>query len=237
MRRLFVVAALVAVLGSVPLFGQMRGGHVGASFGRGFSSHSFGVSSGISHSGFTHGGFTHVGVGFTHGGFAVVHGNHAFVRHGHRLFVTGSPFFYGGSFYWGPGYYPYYYGYPYAYSYPATVVSTPPAYYSYSDQDYDHGDLRRDIDELNGKVDHLQQDLESRNNVPRPPARQEVVRQSTTLVFKDQHRQEVQNYAVIGSTLWILDENRASKVALDDLDLDATVRVNDARGVDFDVRR
>jgi hypothetical protein len=236
MRRLYVVAALVAVFSSAPLFAQMRGGHVGASFGRGFSSHSFGVAGGFSHSGFGHSGFTHVGVGFVHsGGF--VHGHPVFVTHGHRGFVSGSPFFFGGSFYWGPGYYPYYYGYPYAYSYPATVASAPPAYYSDSNQDYDHGDLRRDIDELNGKVDHLQQDLESRNYVPRPPARQEAMRQSTMLVFKDKHQEEVQNYAVVGGTLWILDEKKASKVPLEDLDLDATTRLNDERGVEFEVPR
>jgi len=63
------------------------------------------------------------------------------------------------------------------------------------------------------------------------------VRQSTTLVFKDRHREEVQNYAVVGGTLWVLDERKASKVPLDHLDLDATARVNNERGVDFDVPR
>ena len=82
----------------------------------------------------------------------------------------------------------------------------------------------------------MQRDVESRNYVPRPPARQEAARQSTTLVFKDQHREEVQNYAVVGGTLWILDEKKASKIPLEDLDLDATTRVNDERGVDFDVK-
>ena len=57
------------------------------------------------------------------------------------------------------------------------------------------------------------------------------------LVFKDQHLQEVQNYAVVGETLWILDEKKASKVPLADLDLDATTRLNEERGVEFEVPR
>jgi hypothetical protein len=127
-----------------------------------------------------------------------------------------------------------YYGYPYAYS--APLVAAPPAYY-YRDDDYDRGNVRRDIDELNGKVDHLQRDIESRNYVPRPTSRQETLRQSTTLVFRDKHQKEVQNYAVVGRTLWILDENKASKVPLEDLDLDATTRINNDHGVDFDIPR
>ena len=231
MRRLYVVAALVAVLGAVPLFGQMRGGRAGASFGRGFSSHNFGFSGGFNRGGFGRGGFGRGSFGFNRGGFGYGRGSRFFVSRG-RSFYGGGPFFIGGSYYWGPDYYSYD-AYPYAYS--APVVAEPPTYY-YRDEDYDRGDLHRDIEELNGKVDHLQRDVESRNYVPRPPSRQEAVRQSTTLVFKDHHREEVQNYAVVGGTLWILDEKKASKIPLDDLDLDATTRVNDERGVDFDVK-
>lgn len=234
MRRLFVVAAIVAVLGVVPLFGQMRGGRLGASFGRGFSSsRNFGFSGGFNRGGFVRGGFGRGGFGFNRGGFGFARGSQFFVSRGRPFFFGGSPFFIGGSYYWGPDYYPYY-GYPYAYS--APVVAAPPSYY-YRDDDNDHGDLRRDIDELNGKIDHLQKDVEARTYVPRPPSRQEAVRQSTMLVFKDKHTEEVQNYAVVGGTLWILDEKKASKVALEDLDLDATTRLNDERGVEFEVAR
>ena len=210
MRRLFVVAAIVAVLGVVPLFGQMRGGHAGASFGRGFTSHNFGSVRGEFGSG--RGGFGRGGsFGFNRGGFGFNRGGR-FIGRG--AFFGRSPIFLGGSFYWGPDYYDPYYAYPYAYA--APIISAPPVYYS--DESYEHGDLRRDIDELNGKVDHLQRDVEARTYVPRPPARQEAARQSTTLVFKDKHREEVQNYAVVGHTLWILDEKKASKVSLEDLD-------------------
>jgi hypothetical protein len=55
----------------------------------------------------------------------------------------------------------------------------------------------------------------------------------TVLVFKDGHRLEVENYAIVGSTLYDLTEGHRRKVALDDLDLTATAKQNDDRGIDF----
>lgn len=55
----------------------------------------------------------------------------------------------------------------------------------------------------------------------------------TVLVFKDGHQQEVANYAIIGVTLYDLTGGRTKKVALAELDLPATVKQNDDRGVDF----
>jgi hypothetical protein len=58
---------------------------------------------------------------------------------------------------------------------------------------------------------------------------------STILVFKDGHQVEVQNYAIVGATLFDLSNGRTRKVALGELDLSATVKQNDDRGVDFQV--
>lgn len=67
-----------------------------------------------------------------------------------------------------------------------------------------------------------------------PP--EEVVPQpATVLVFKDGHRAEVQNYAIVGDTLFDFADGRAHKILLADLDLPATRKANDARGVDFQV--
>jgi hypothetical protein len=55
------------------------------------------------------------------------------------------------------------------------------------------------------------------------------------LVFRDQHRQEVQNYAIVGQTLWSFAPQHTKKIPLDDLDLPATSKANDERGVDFHV--
>ena len=59
---------------------------------------------------------------------------------------------------------------------------------------------------------------------------------ATALVFRDQHVEEVRNYAIAGGTLWVLNDHQAGKkIPLAQLDLDATVKMNDDRGVDFQV--
>jgi hypothetical protein len=89
--------------------------------------------------------------------------------------------------------------------------------------------LQRDLDSLNGKIDRLQADVEARNH---PKANMEP---ATALVFRDQHVEEVHNYAIAGGTLWVLNDQAAKKIPLAQLDLPATVKMNDDRGVDFQV--
>jgi len=55
------------------------------------------------------------------------------------------------------------------------------------------------------------------------------------LIFKDGHQLEVENYAIVGGTLYDLTEGRKHKIALDDLDLTATAKQNESRGVDFQI--
>ncbi|MGA6985974.1 MAG: hypothetical protein WBZ01_07975 [Terriglobales bacterium] len=152
----------------------------------------------------------------------------------------GNPYYPRRSFYGQRGYYPYY---PYAAYYPY--------YGSYSDPLYDSNDqdsyaeasnpapyaqdspqdsgLQRDVQALNGKIDRLQADVEARNH---PKTEMEP---ATALVFRDKHVEEVRNYAISGGTLWVLNESAAKKIPLAQLDLDATVKMNDDRGVDFQV--
>jgi hypothetical protein len=56
---------------------------------------------------------------------------------------------------------------------------------------------------------------------------------TTLLVFRDGHRLEITNYAIQSGTLYNLSDKGPHKIALADLDLDATVKANDDRGVDF----
>ncbi len=56
----------------------------------------------------------------------------------------------------------------------------------------------------------------------------------TTLVFRDGHKQEVTNYAIMGQTVYVFD-NKTKKIALADLDVPATVKANDDQGVEFQV--
>jgi hypothetical protein len=58
---------------------------------------------------------------------------------------------------------------------------------------------------------------------------------ATVLVFRDQHKREVQNYAIVGRTLWNFAPQHTEKIPLSDLDLPATAKANDERGVDFHV--
>src|SRR5713226_5930652 len=67
-----------------------------------------------------------------------------------------------------------------------------------------------------------------------PVPQAEVANQPrTVLVFKDGHQREILNYAIVGSTLFDLSDGLTRKVALAELDLAATVKQNDDRGVDF----
>jgi hypothetical protein len=54
----------------------------------------------------------------------------------------------------------------------------------------------------------------------------------TVLVFRDGHQQEVSNYAIMGQTVYVFDD-RKQKIALGDLDVPATIKANDDRGVEF----
>jgi hypothetical protein len=55
------------------------------------------------------------------------------------------------------------------------------------------------------------------------------------LIFRDGHEQEVRNYAIMGGTLYDLDTFVASKIRLAELDLKATMKANQERGLDFSV--
>ena len=69
---------------------------------------------------------------------------------------------------------------------------------------------------------------------PQPAGQEPVAEQpSTVLIFKDGHELEVKNYAIVGGTLYDLSDGRARKVELAQLDLPATVKHNDDRGVSF----
>jgi hypothetical protein len=73
-----------------------------------------------------------------------------------------------------------------------------------------------------------------RTAAPAPAPQPEIAEQPrTVLVFKDGRQLEISNYAIAGSTLYNLGDGLPHKVALAELDLPATVKQNDERGVDF----
>jgi hypothetical protein len=56
---------------------------------------------------------------------------------------------------------------------------------------------------------------------------------NTVLVFRDQHKEEVANYAIVGQTLWNFAPQHTEKISIADLDLPATTKANADRGVTF----
>jgi len=78
------------------------------------------------------------------------------------------------------------------------------------------------------------QDIYARS-APYEPRHSELTAPSppTTLVFRDQHKEEIQNYAIVGNTLWNFSPLRTQKIPLSEIDIPATTKVNDDRGVSF----
>ena len=225
MRRWLSIATFGLILLTVPAWAQRHGGGGGgahfASRG-GFASH----SSGSLHSG-NLGRSSVVGPRF---------GSRSFHRRDHDRDhggFSGRQGYY--PYYPYAGYYPYgYYGWydPFFYdsgnedqdSYAGASYSAP----SYPAPNSENSGLQRDVQTLSGRIDRLQADVEARSRKPeQEPA--------TALVFRDQHVEEVRNYAIAGETLWVLNQQAAKKIPLAKLDLPATVKMNDDRGVDFQV--
>ncbi len=67
------------------------------------------------------------------------------------------------------------------------------------------------------------------------PANPEPPLPATLLVFKDGHTLEISNYAIVGPTLFDLTAGHRRKIPLSDLDLEATRKQNEDRGVNFEV--
>lgn len=65
---------------------------------------------------------------------------------------------------------------------------------------------------------------------PQPAPEQQP---TTVLVFRNGKRLEVRNYAIVGDHVVNLSGGGPRSIALGDLDLSATSRVNDDRGVGF----
>jgi hypothetical protein len=68
---------------------------------------------------------------------------------------------------------------------------------------------------------------------PRADAPPEPPQPDTVLVFKDGHKQQISNYAIVGANLFDLSNGRRQKIAISDLDLAATQKANDDQGIEF----
>lgn len=221
MRRFLMLALFVATLVSIPALAQ-RGGLRGGGNGRGVSiGHASGARS-----------------------FGVMGArpSHSFSGHGFRgdRFHNRS---FGHCFGCRRRYgYPFYQGYGYAGYYDPFWWDSPSSY------DYDEDQARetaianeenavslqeqrlRAQDDRERSRDEELDARRSRSRAERPEGSP-----STAIVFRDQHVEEVRNYAIAGGTLWVLNEQAAKKIPLAQLDLQATAKMNDDRGVDFQI--
>ena len=233
MRRWLSIATFSLILLALPVWAQRRGGGGGGggshfASGGGFAGHS---------SGTFHGG----SFGRSSGGGSLGRSSGVRIRTGNPYSNRRGSYGRRGYPYWGYPYYGYGGYYPYGYygwgddslayntdneDQDAYAGASYPAPYPEDDSG-----LQRDVQALNGKIDRLQADVEARN---RPKTDQEP---ATALVFRDQHVEEVRNYAIAGETLWVLNAQAAKKIPLAQLDLAATVKMNGDRGVDFQMPR
>ena len=150
----------------------------------------------------------------------------------------GGPFFCGNGFF-SPGYV----AAPYAFSasspYPAEYAYTPPPQPVVVD-DSDTRDLSLQVQRLSDELEMMRDEERRRDHERNPaaqqskPATQENL-PNTVMVLRDGRQLSVRNYAIIGPTVWILNERTARKIPLTDLDVPATEQVNARNGIEFRV--
>jgi len=195
-------------------------------------------------------------------GVAVAHPSSGHGFGGMQAGAIGHPSFHGGGFRGGHirtgGFhrcfgcrrsfaYPWYGGYGYGAYYPFWWGDTSSSYNYDEEREQEMmvanqmNALSMQEQNLREREDWLQEREEQDSYARRQPTREEehsAPSPATVLVFRDQHRQEVTNYAISGGTLWVLNDHvAAKKIPLSELDLAATAKVNDERDVEFEVPR
>jgi len=264
MRRLIAISAFALLL-AVPVWAQHGGGHAGGGhsggFGGGHAGFSGGHSGGV---GGAHAGAgVHVLSGARSGPSASrsfsrppTSAQRSFARDPYRnRGFHGNRFRRGyGNRFQTYGFRNNCYGYACGYGYPGYGYYDPWLWDWWdSGSTYDQDDPSQDVAaaaEMNREnleeqrmlrqeeADGDQDAYANSDRAPRPATREAdsaPVLPDTVLVFRDQHKQDVRNYAIVGQTLWNFAPGRTEKIALYDLDLPATTKANDERGVTFRV--
>jgi hypothetical protein len=147
-------------------------------------------------------------------------------RHHHHFFITSNPCF-GNPLFCRGFFFPNQFLFYPPLSWPETQYVQQP--YPVAQQTYDDTALHNQIDRLADEVERLRQEQETHRAL-QPSSRSSLEQTPTVLVFRDGHRSEVQNYGVVGQTLWVFTEHHARKYPLSDLDLPATKSANEERG-------
>ena len=252
MRRILSFAAFLLIVSLVPVCAQ-RGGRGAGGGGHGGFGGAHGGFGG--HGGVTSHGFAGPGLGGSH-----VAGSHGAVTH--MASRSGGGFGPRSDHFRGRGFdrgfrqhrFGFAYGYPYARGYPYWGYYDP--YWDWwwdsaSSYDEDAARERQLAAEMNyenlQEQDRLRQQNQDQDAYARhrpyapaaQPSQQEQAQNEppTVLIFRDQHQREIRNYAIVGSTLWNFMPQRTEKIPLAQLDIPATEKANDDRGVEFHVPR
>ncbi len=123
--------------------------------------------------------------------------------------------------------------------------------------------LRAEVEQLSEQVDRLNNEINSMRTASPAPARTTRSRTApaalasavaaasapatpiaastqndetipiTVLVFRDGRKVETRNYAIIGESIWVYNEEESRKYRVADLDVDATRKLNSDHGVGF----
>jgi len=97
-------------------------------------------------------------------------------------------------------------------------------------EDTRHDRRRADGEESGARKASEERDEKTGAKADEQPA--PAVVPKTLLVYKDAHKEEIANYAIVGDQLFDFTNGRR-KIAISDLDVAATTKANDERGVDF----
>lgn len=217
MRRLAAIATLLLTV-PVSALAQVRSAprahNTGADAARVAGP---GMNSGFSSFGFNRGESNRFGHGFGHGG-----------RFDHRRNNVVLVPSYG-------------YGYPYfgdtlfdnGYESNQGQAQAPPVVVVPQTAAPDVTELRREIGRLSSQIDSMHErsapaQAEARAPVPEQPP--------TLLVYRDQHVEQIHNYAIVGKNLWAFDTGTGTmgrKIPLTELDLAETANVNAEHGIHF----
>ncbi|HYK34557.1 hypothetical protein [Alloacidobacterium sp.] len=153
------------------------------------------------------------------------HGKHTYPISRYRQPYV--PYFYARSTYLVPGLLNSYWDYPYSSEYSDDQTASYPAQ-SQVENNNDYG------------PETAQYDPQQMQDVPPPPPDSggPTPQAPLTLIFKDGHSQQIRNYAMTRTTLYVLDEvgsGRRPEIPLDEINVSATEKTNQAAGVDFAV--
>ena len=91
----------------------------------------------------------------------------------------------------------------------------------------------RQQEEADGDQDAYAPRSSNRHSAPESAVQPQEPVPATVLVFRDRRQQEVQNYAIVGQTLWAFSVGRTQKIPISDLDISATEKANNDRGLTF----